>query len=312
MSQIAIIPVKAEEFKGLQHLGITQEDYVALRSSIAREATPAEFRMHLMIVARLGLSPVGGMAHFVKRKAQWTTQIGIDGYRSMAEDTKLYQGPAKGYPQFLYGETEEWTDRVYVDKVPYAAKWAVWRKGWKDPVEAVAYYKQYVQRDGDGNITLRWKQAAHPQLAKCAEALALRLAFPRKLGGVYTTDEMAAVDDEVAVKPNVQVGAETNKDGLTPDQEAELKAMNAKLPNLKEGYTGPIRWTLGKLRLELKASGGYIGVKEKLEKDLVAAGVKKPEKPVDKPAAEEIIDVKAEVVQVNEKKGEEPVQGKLV
>lgn len=291
------LAIKPEETKGLQHLGLTEADYIALRNSIAKDATPSEFRMHLMIAARLGLSPVGGMVHFVKRKGAWTTQVGIDGYRSMAEDTRQYQGPVKGYPQFLYEQDGDWTERVYVDRVPYAAKWAVWRKGWKEPVEAVAYYKQYVQRDNEGNVTKRWKEAPHPQLAKCAEALALRLAFPRKLGGVYTTEEMAAVGDQVSVTPDVKVSAETNKDGLTPQQEAELKALNAKLPNVKEGYTGPTRWTLGKLRLELKAAGGNVEkVRDKLKAELVQAGVEKPEP--------ETVD--AEVVE------SEPVQETLV
>jgi phage recombination protein Bet len=251
----------------IKQYGLGPAEYEALRKTIAKEATPAEFRAHLMVVNRLGLSPVGGLAHFVKRQDQWTTQIGIDGYRSLAETTKLYQGPVRGYPQWQYEEGKEWTSELLPSKVPVAAKFAVWRKGWKDPVEAVAAYRQYVQTTTGGEVNRRWKQAPHPQLAKCAEALALRQAFPRKLGGIYTIEEAGAIED-VSISPDHQPGQDVTKEGLTVDQEAELKAINARLPRDRQ-------WTLKKLKTELKVQGGdFAKVKAALEKEVQEAEVK--------------------------------------
>jgi hypothetical protein len=252
----------------IKQYGLGMAEYEALRKTLAAEATPAEFRAHLMVVHRLGLSPVGGMAHFVKRLGRWTTQIGIDGYRALAEDTKLYLGPVKGYPKWQYEEGGEFTEQLLPSKIPVAAKMAIWRKGWKDPVEFTAAYSQYVQTDYDGKITVRWQKAPHPQLAKCAEAGAQRLAFPRKLGGIYTIEESGAMED-VSVPPDHTPGVEKTADGFTVEQEAELKALSAKLPpagSLKD-YKGPTRWTLAKFRAEAKRFGGdFDKVKGELER----------------------------------------------
>ena len=54
-----------------------------------------------------------------------------------------------------------------------------------------AKFAAYVQRNRDGNPTGMWAgELRDNQLAKCAEAGALRAAFPDELGGVYVAEEM--------------------------------------------------------------------------------------------------------------------------
>jgi hypothetical protein len=54
----------------------------------------------------------------------------------------------------------------------------------------VAHYAEYVQVKKDGKANSMWAKMSCNQLAKCAEALAIRKAFPEDLAGLYAPEEM--------------------------------------------------------------------------------------------------------------------------
>lgn len=52
-----------------------------------------------------------------------------------------------------------------------------------------------MQTNAHGEPISRWKTDPAGMIAKCAEALALRRAFPHELSGLYTTEEMGQADN---------------------------------------------------------------------------------------------------------------------
>ena len=61
------------------------------------------------------------------------------------------------------------------------------------------YFAEACATTGSGEINSMWRKRPRGQLAKCAEAGALRKAFPDELGGVMTAEEMQESTDRIEV-----------------------------------------------------------------------------------------------------------------
>jgi hypothetical protein len=73
---------------------------------------------------------------------------------------------------------------------------SVWRKDIGRAFVGEARWDEFVQTKKNGDPTHMWRKMSHTMLAKCAEAQALRKAFPQKLGGLYSDDEMAQAEND--------------------------------------------------------------------------------------------------------------------
>jgi len=142
------------------------------------------------------LTPVKRQIHIQKR---WTKNgdvisplVTIDGLRGIAERCGKYEGQVGA---FWCGEDGKWHDVWLSKKPPLAAKVGVHKSGFRDALYAVAKFDEYKQTNKDGAVSGLWAKMPDLMIAKCAEALALRRAFPDELGGLYTKEEMAQADN---------------------------------------------------------------------------------------------------------------------
>ena len=167
----------------------TPEQLAVIKNTVARGASDTELALFSMICGRTGLDPFTRQIYLIQRRVQeegqWKTvmtpQTGIDGYRVIAERTGKYAG--QDAPLFEYK-----AERLN------AATVAVYRTDFPRPLVATAFWDEYVQTNTQGEPIRMWKKMPHNQLAKCAEALALRKAFPQDLSGIYTHEEMEQAD----------------------------------------------------------------------------------------------------------------------
>lgn len=179
----------------------TEEQALVLRQSgIDNDVTKAELVGFLHLCQRTGLDPFSRQIYLIGRwdkkqqRKVFTPQTGIDGYRVVANRAIAKGGGTIGYEDTLWcGKDGRWRDVWISDEPPAAAKVTVLRDGQRFP--AVAGYREYVQTGRDGGPVGLWAKMPAGQLAKCASALALRMAFPHDLAGVYTAEEMAQADN---------------------------------------------------------------------------------------------------------------------
>jgi phage recombination protein Bet len=174
----------------------TPERVELVRRMVAPGVTNDELQFFLYQCKRTGLDPLARQIHAVRRKGKMVIQTGIDGYRLVADRTGTYAGSDaaefSGSGTLVGREGKEH---------PLIARVRVWKMvgGARCGFTAEARWDEYYPGEGDEGFF--WRKMPFGQLAKCAEALALRKAFPLELSGVYTHEEMhqAGAEDQPAL-----------------------------------------------------------------------------------------------------------------
>ncbi len=176
----------------LKEYGWTKSRFEVIQRMYFKDLTSDDIAVFGHVCKHIGLDPFLKQIYPVVRntkqsdgtkKPTMSIQTGIDGYRAIAERTGNYS-PGKE-PLFKYDKDGRlFSATAYVMKMTNDGKW--------HEVAATAIISEY--RPAFANDF--WGSKPHIMISKCAEALAIRKAFPAELSGVYTKEEMDQADKE--------------------------------------------------------------------------------------------------------------------
>lgn len=223
MSNVVTIPSGAVAAYAKRELDL-------IRRTVAKDCNTDEFDMFIWTAKHLGLDPLRKQIYaFVYSKdkpdkRKMTIVTGIDGFRTIAERTGNYR-PDEDEPTFLIDEAAKSPNNpaglVKATVRVYKHSHGGWHK-----VTASAYWDEYAplkeewiwneeagRKKPSGKPVLdtsgNWGKMPRLMLAKVAEALALRKAWPDDLANVYAGEEVdrTRILDEMSPSEAADAGA---------------------------------------------------------------------------------------------------------
>jgi phage recombination protein Bet len=146
----------------------------------------SQFSLLCEIGIRTGLDPFRRQLYGIEIDGRFQIVTGIDGFRAVARRNRMAGIDA---PRFEYLDPQK--------RIPSACEVTVYRwspHGEKESYTACGLFREYARYNKSGDLQKMWQEKSHLMLAKCVEALAMRMAFQESLGGVYERSEFGEAD----------------------------------------------------------------------------------------------------------------------
>lgn len=232
-----------EKYNG--NINLTDADIKTLvEANIIPTGTPkAQVTVFARTCGERNLSPFSKqiylMARQTKQGIRYTTQTSIDGFRSISERTNKYAGSDDYVFDEGISEYQMIKDQRMRPTTATATVHKILPNQQIFPIKATARWDEYYP---GGTQSFMWDKMPFLMLGKCAEALALRKAFPEQLGSIYINEEMQQAEPQTEIEETKAEIVEEVKENLTEKYEAMFK---------------------GKSPIEIKDIYNYLPIKEK-------------------------------------------------
>jgi phage recombination protein Bet len=174
----------------------TREQRAALATLGIRNASNADLAVFLHYCQKTQLDPFARQIYGIMRREKigddwvdkFTIQVGIDGFRVIRDRVAARLGVTVEYEDTVWYDGDGSEHTVWLrDDPPVACKVVVLKNGRRYP--AVVRTASYIATK-DGRPVKQWRTQPDHMIEKCAEAFALRRAFPNDLGGLYVPEEL--------------------------------------------------------------------------------------------------------------------------
>ena len=217
---------------------LTRAQLDLIKRTIAKGANDDELKMFLQVCKGAQLNPFLKQVFLVPRwdsregKETRSIQVSIDGFRSIAESSGQYAGnedPIFKGENILKVQKNKVAEEL---KVPNEATVTVYKllEGQRYGFSATARWGEYYP---GAKMGFQWHIRPFLMLGKCAEALALRKAFPKLLSGMYE-------ESELQKQEQAPIKMQTTPDEVFKTLTALIKkATPEQLKNYKEKMNAP-------------------------------------------------------------------------
>ena len=191
-------------------------DYLV--SGDKERVTMQELVMFINMCKFNGLNPWLKEAYCIKYGTEPATIVtGKEAFEKRAETHGSHDGHKAG----IIVTKEDGAEPIYrtgamcLPDEKIVGGWAeVWRKDKKESTRIEVGFEEYAGRKKDGSLNRQWASKPATMIRKVALVQALREAFPKTLGTMYTADEQDIAENIIDVTP-IEVSEELTADPST-------------------------------------------------------------------------------------------------
>lgn len=176
-----------------------------LVSGDKERVTMKELVMFINLCKFNGLNPWLREAYCVKYGSEPATIVtGKEAFEKRAENHPAHDGHKAGIVVVKQDADEPIyrTGALVLPDETIVGGWAeVWRKDQKETTRIEVGFDEYAGRKKDGSLNRQWSSKPATMIRKVALVQALREAFPKTFGGMYTADEQDLAENVIDVPP---------------------------------------------------------------------------------------------------------------